>query len=253
MRSPKSPWIPYVRNNPQAHLRLFCLPYAGGGASAYWSWRQEIISEVEVCPVQMPGREHRIKEPPLCMLPLLVDAIFDNIRSHLDLPYAIFGHSMGAVLAFELADRCRQEMDIQPVHLFASGTDAPQLPEVEPLIYKLPDHEFIRELQVINGDLNAQLKHQELMQLLLPALRADFTAIQTYKYNHRPPLDCPITAFGGSEDPYVSLEGLESWSAQTTSRFESKRFKGGHFFLETARTELIEEINDRLRSCLAGV
>jgi len=244
----KNRWIPYVKNNGQARMRLFCLPYAGGGASVYWSWRDHIIPEVELCPVQMPGREGRITEAPLSQIDEIVDRVFENIRSNLDLPYVLFGHSMGATVAFELAQRSRQAGERQPLHLFVSGTDAPQLPEREPLIYDLPDADFLRELHAVNGGPNPALQNPELVQLLLPALRADFVAIQTYQYRERAPLTCAITAFGGFDDPYVSAEGLELWREQTVSEFESRQLPGDHFFLHSARPELLQEINYRLRA-----
>lgn len=246
-----NPWVTFPRPNPSARLRLFCLPYAGGGASAYRLWPEGLPPFVEVCPVQLPGRERRTREPLFTEGPPLVEAIGQAILPLLDKPFALFGHSLGAMLSFELARYLRRRHEHEPLQLFVSGRGAPQLPYQEPPIHALPEQEFIAELANYDGTPKEVLEHAELMQLLLPILRADFRINETYAYTHGPPLGCPLSAFGGQQDLKASREGLEAWGAQTTGDFSVRMYPGGHFFINTDRACLLRDISrDLLR--LAG-
>jgi medium-chain acyl-[acyl-carrier-protein] hydrolase len=149
---------------------------------------------------------------------------------------------MGAVIAFELARLLRREGRPRPFHLFVSGRQAPHAPDPEPPSYNLPEPEFIESLGRLNGTPPEVLRHQELMNLLLPLLRADFEAIETYAYKDEPPLDCPVTAFVGLHDDEVSREQLEMWAGQTNASFSARVFPGDHFFLNTARPALLKAI-----------
>lgn len=225
--------------NPRAVLRLFCFPYGGGAARAYRPWRQTLPPEIDICAIQLPGRGNRLREPPLTKMAMAVELVGKEIVSLLDRPYAFFGHSMGAILAFEVARLLRRGGHQGPTHLFVSGHKAAQIPKTEPFTYNLPDAEFIEELQRLNGTPTEVLEYPDMMQIMLPLLRADFESIQTYLYRHEPPLDCPITALGGLLDPDISRETLEPWREQTTAAFNLQMFPGDHFFLHKEQARVL--------------
>jgi len=233
-------WLACHRPNPRARVRLFCLPYAGGGASTFRRWQEALPQTVEVCPVQIPGRETRFREPPFTRLADLAEALGDGLSDYLDLPFALFGHSMGALVAFELARQLRRECHQEPLHLFVSGCAAPHLPrEDHQPIHDLPEPAFRREIARLNGTPAAVLENDELMQMMLPILRADFAVCETYTYAEGPPLTCPISAFGGLQDEAVDREELNAWRAQTTGPFRLRLVPGDHFFLHTAQPLLL--------------
>ena len=239
MTSSANPTFTSQRPNPRARLRLFCFPYAGGGAEIYRLWPQNLPSEVEVCVAQLPGRGTRLREQPFTSLDALVEAATEAIAPWLDKPFALFGHSMGAMISFELARRLRDQDGPQPAHLFVSGRRAPQLPNNEPITYNLPEAELGQILLRLNGTPKEVLEHPELMELMLPLLRADFSVVETYVYRPDVPLDCPLTAFGGLRDSEVSREQVEAWREQTTSEFALRMLPGGHFFLNDAQSQTL--------------
>lgn len=250
-RPEANPWLAHARPNPKVALRLFCFPYAGGAAQIYRAWQQSLRSLVEVWPVQLPGRGHRLSEAPFNNLEFLVQAVAGALVPHLDKPFALFGHSMGALIAFELARRLRLDHGREPVHLFVSGRGAPHLSRDELPTYNLPEAEFLDELRKMNGTPVEVLEHPELMQMMLPLLRADFEVAQTYRYSPGPPLDCPITACGGMKDADVSREELEAWREHTTSEFSLHMFPGDHFFINTSQGLLLDILAKRLDQWLA--
>jgi medium-chain acyl-[acyl-carrier-protein] hydrolase len=228
--------------NPRARLRLFCFPYAGGGASAYRGWAASLPDDVEVCPVQLPGRESRLREPPFQQPEPLVAALADALRAHLDLPFAFFGHSMGAMLSFELARELRRRGDTLPLHLFVSGRRAPQVPNREEDIHALPEPEFLVKLRELNGTPEEVLQHAELMRLLIPVLRADFSVNETYVFRPEEPLDLGISAFGGLGDQEVTREDMVGWSEHGRGPFRLRMLPGDHFFLHSARDLVTESV-----------
>jgi medium-chain acyl-[acyl-carrier-protein] hydrolase len=246
-------WVVKPRVNPGAALRLFCLPYAGGGSQVFRSWAARLPAAVEVCPIELPGRGVRLKEPLFTAVPPLVEALAQNLEKHLDKPFAFFGHSMGGLLSFELTRYFRRHGLRSPAHVFVSGRGAPQMPGNQPPMHTLPEPEFISELGRLNGTPKEVLEHAELMQLMLPILRADFSVCETYLYEPEPPLDCPITAFGGTEDDNVSLERLQGWCEQTTAAFAHHVLPGGHFFLHTAQPAVLQLLSQGLTRVLSGI
>lgn len=235
-------WLVCARPNPAAALRLLCVPYAGGGVHVFRGWADALPEAVEVCAVELPGRGARLREPPCPGLVPLVEALADGLRPHLDRPFALFGHSMGGLLCFELARELRRRSAPGPVRLLVSAHRPPQAPIADAPIHALPEPEFLAELRRLNGTPDEVLASRELMDLLLPALRADFEACETYTYSPEPPLGCPITVFGGWEDVRVEPESLDGWRDQTTAEFSVRMLSGGHFFVHTERDLLVAEL-----------
>lgn len=228
-----NPWLVIPRPNHGASLRLFCFPYAGGSALIYHQWPDRLPANVELCAVQLPGRGSRLSESPYRELAPLVRAIADNLQPYLDKPFAMFGHSMGAVISYELIRLIQQEYGKEPLCLFVSGRRAPQLPNTTQPTYELPEPDFIEMLRRLNGTPKEVLANAEMMGLMIPLLRADFQLIQNYQYKAGPPLNCPITAFGGMLDYDATQEQIEAWGEQTRGRFSARTLPGGHFFIHT--------------------
>lgn len=249
-------WVKYPKPNPEAKLRLFCFHYAGGAALSFRSWWDYLPSTVELCAIELPGRSFRPQETPFTHIEPLIQALAPAILPNLSKPFAFFGHSMGAFVSFELARLLSKEYNQSPLHLFVSGQRAPQLPDRHPPIRALPDAEFLKELRRYNGTPEAILENAELMELLLPTLRADFSVVETYSYTPELPLDCPITAFGGLEDWKANALDLEPWGEQTNSAFSLEMFPGDHFFLHSAQSLLLERLSqllDRIVQIPSGV
>ena len=243
-------WIAIPRPNQQARLRLFCVPYAGAGTHAFRQWPEILPSDVEVCVVRLPGRESRLRDTPFCRITPLVEALTQALVAYFDKPFALFGHSMGAKIIFELANRIRSGFALEPVMLFVSGCNGPQVTRTQPPTYNLPDPEFLQTLYDLNGTPREVIENPELMQLLMPALRADFELVQTYAYSPGLPLNCPIIAFGGLEDRDVSRTSLEAWRYHTASLFSLQMFKGNHFFLHTSQAAFLESLSFHLQRVL---
>jgi len=245
--TPPNLWVLRSGRQLPGRLRLFCLPYAGGAASAYRTWADGLSPEVEVCPVQLPGRGSRFREAPFRKVADLVPALADGLLPLLDCPFALFGHSMGALVAFELARELRRRGVGAPVLLALSGHQAPQRPDAEPPFSHLPDAEFLEEVRRrYDGIPPEVLAEEELLQLLLPVLRADIQVLETYAYPKEPPLDCPISCFGGQDDPHVSLADLEAWRDETCGPLRVRTFPGGHFFVERRRAEVLRALSSDL-------
>jgi len=221
---------------------MFCFPYAGGGALAFRTWPDGLSSEVEVCPVQLPGRENRLRERPFTTLSRLVGVLVDVLTPQMQMPFVFFGHSVGALIGFELARLLRRQNRTGPLHLFVSARRAPQLPEPGPPMHQLPEAEFVDKLKDFNGIPQAVLREAELMRFFLPILRADFALLETYLYVDDHPLDCPITVFGGLHDVKATREELTAWHYQTKGEFRIQLFSGGHFYLHNAQGQLLRAI-----------
>jgi len=245
-------WTVSPRPTPDARLRLFCFPHAGGGASVFYAWPRGLPPQVEVVAVQPPGREGRLMEKPFSSMDELIDAMYPALLPLLDRPFALFGHSNGGLMAFEIARRLRRDGRTMPVHLFGSGRPAPQIALTLPPLHTLDDPDFIDALRRLNGTPEEVLANEEIMRLVLPLLRADFAIGETYRYRDEPPLDVPITAFGGATDPEVSAEQVEAWGEQTTAAFHAKTFPGDHFFILGDRDLVLREISHDLRPLLDG-
>lgn len=248
-----TPWLAYRRPQVEPRLRLFCFPYAGGGASTYRGWERELPAGVELCMVQLPGRETRMREEPLRRMSALVEASVEALRPFFDRPFCLFGHSMGALVAFELARRLRSRKWEEPQRLFVSGHVAPHLPYVSTLRFDLPEADFISALTRLAGTPEEVLRSPELLRIILRIVRADCEVCDTYQHSEESPFLFPISAYGGSEDEEVPLSALDAWQEHTRSAFEVKLFRGGHFYLHSESRSLLAQISNSLESMIAAL
>jgi len=246
-------WVTCPKPNPQARLRLFCFPYAGGGSSIVRTWSDDLPPEIQVCPVQLPGRENRLMEPPFTQLSPLVQTIVQVLRPHLNVPFAFLGHRMAALVSFELARELRRQYVLSPVHLFVSGHRAPQIADPDLPIHQLPESAFMEELRYLNGTPEEVLQNGELMHLFVPILRADIAVCETYVYSTEDPLDCPISGFGGLQDCKVSPDDLVAWRDQRHTSFRLRMFRGNHFFLQSARALFLRAVSQVLTQLLGRI
>lgn len=237
------------KSRPGARLRLICFPYAGGGVAAFRGWWDVIDENVEVCCVRTPGRETRYRETPIGDVKRLAASVAVDLADWTDRPYAIYGHSLGALIAFEVVRVLRGTRLPPPVYFFAGASRAPHLPPAHPPVHALPDDEFLEQVHRRYDSVPRQIfEDADIRQLVLPALRADVKAFETYDYGRCAPMDCPITAFGGVADSLVSSEALDAWRAQTAAGFELEMLPGGHIFQQAALGPLLASIGRRMNS-----
>jgi medium-chain acyl-[acyl-carrier-protein] hydrolase len=235
-----------ARGDAATRVRLFCLPYAGGGASMFREWPAALPTAIDVCPVRLPGREDRMAERSHTSLAALIDEVADAVGPFADRPFALFGHSMGALVAFELARELRRR-GAAPRWLFVSGCRAPHR-QTSSGLSGLPDERFVDGLnQKYGGIPDAILNEPELLEFFLPIVRADLSLVDGYRHREEQPLDCPISGFGGAADPNVGHDDLVAWREHTAARFEYEVLPGGHFFVRDSSAALRRRIEERLR------
>lgn len=223
--------------------RLFCFPSAGFGASMYQGWIRAAGGRLDVFPVQTPGRANRLAEPPLASIPALADLIVPEIAPLTDRPYALFGHSMGAVLAAFTARAIIDAGLPAPEHLFLSARQPPDTPSPVPPLAHLDDDAFVTEINRRYGGIPEEiLREPDVMAMLLPALRADVQALEAVEGHARHVLPAPITAYGGEDDALVPRPLLAEWEGWTDDAFRLRMFPGGHFYLNEARLDLLDDI-----------
>jgi surfactin synthase thioesterase subunit len=243
----KDPWVEIFHPNSQANFRLFCFPYAGGAASLFRLWSKGLPASVEVCPIQLPGRGRRFGETPQKQWHPLVPDLTDAVAGFADRPFGFYGHSLGAVLAFEVARDLRRRYDFTPRIFFAAACRAPQtrvLPS-QPL-HTLADGPFLESLKNLGGMNEEILRDKDLMKLFLPVLRADLQLVETYRYAGEEPLACPLVALGGEQDREIKISELRAWSEQSVGEFDFQILPGDHFFLNSQREALLQVISQKI-------
>jgi len=236
-------WVTSVKATTQAKKQLICLPFAGGGASYYRRWHSIVPDTIAVSAMQLPGREERIDEAPFDRMQALVDAAMNGLIPALRPPYALFGHSLGALICYELIYALQKKGYPMPEHLFVSGAKAPHVKSTSAPVHELSDKALIEAVARYEGFDEEILNHPELMALLIPRLRADFALFETYTFQQRAPLPCPITAFAGQTDQYVTLDSVAAWHLHTLAEFQLDSFSGGHFFVNEFAPEMLEKIS----------
>jgi surfactin synthase thioesterase subunit len=238
-------WIRRFHPSPDSPVRLICFPHAGGSASYYFTVSQTLTPDIEVLAVQYPGRQDRRLEPAVGDLGALAEAIYAAMRPRTDRPFAFFGHSMGAILAFEVARLLRERDGVSPVHLFASGRRAPSCYR-EGTVHRYDDAALLAELLRNGGTDRRFLDDAEVRATILPVVRADYQAIEGYRFRPGPPLDCPVTALVGDRDQQTTRDEAAAWGEHGTGEFQLRVFPGGHFYLDNHRTAVIELISTTL-------
>jgi medium-chain acyl-[acyl-carrier-protein] hydrolase len=238
----RSRWFESLAPAHPGSLRLFCFPYAGGSAQVFRRWQPHLPQEIVLSLVHLPGRASRINEPAFAQLTPMVGEIADAIVSEPHADFAFWGHSMGAMISFELARELRRRGHAGPVGLIVSGRSAPQIPDADPPKYDLPEQEFIAELKRLNGTPRELLDDPELMALFLPILRADFELVDKYRYEDGEPLACPFYVYGGLQDTHVPAKDLSAWQRQTTATCTVRLFPGDHFFIHSCSTGVVDAL-----------
>jgi medium-chain acyl-[acyl-carrier-protein] hydrolase len=229
-------WLLFPRPNSGAAMRLFCFHYAGGSAQAFQTWSAYLPQDLEIGAVQLPGRGNRFAEPKITSLLPLSRIVAQALQPYLDKPFVFFGHSLGALLCFEVARNLRRESCLEPAHIYISATHAPQCRDRDELLSTLPRTELIKKLHEFNGAPQEVLQNNELLDLLLPMIRADFELCETYEYHPEAPLGCPLTIYGGIEDHEVKRDRLAAWSEMTVGPSNMRMFPGGHFYINTSQS-----------------
>ena len=239
----------FVVATPQstAATRLFCFPHAGGGPVVFFEWSQRLGREIECVGIQYPGRGQRLREEPLTTVCAIVDEISHGLAQFFDKPFAFYGHSFGGIVAFELARQLRRKGMPEPDHLFVGAARAPHLKGPHPPIHMLPEEEFVANVQSRYGGIPAEIyRDPEVLKMFMPAMRADFTAYETYEFQVEDPLKVPITAFAGEEDRAVKPACLSEWAFHTVGAFDMKVLPGGHFFPTKSATDLIQALQRQI-------
>lgn len=224
-------WTVTWRPAPRAATRLFCLPHTGAGAAAYRDWAARLHPDVELVAVRLPGRETRFRERPYARMDDLVPALLDALAPLLDRPHAWFGHSMGALVAYEACRALRDRGAPAPVRLLVSGRRAPHLPERDRPVHDAPVADLVARLVELDGTPREVLDDRAALTSLLPMLRADFAVVETYGRRPAAPLTVPISVLGGNRDPMATEAELRAWERHTTGGCDVRTFDGAHFFL----------------------
>lgn len=246
-----TPWL-VRRPGPAGRLRLYCFSYAGGSAATFSEWQPVLGPDIEVCAIQLPGRGARLAEAAITSLPDLVQMIAAVTSSQGNGPFAFFGHSLGGLLAFETARYCKLHRLPMPQHLIVSGSAAPRQRDTSRQLHLLGDQELIDELRKYNGTPPAVLENRELMELLLPMIRADFSLVERYRYRAGALLDMPIAVLAGRADPHVSPAQAQGWASETTAGARVHWVDGDHFFVNAKRTAVLDCVREVLLEQVCG-
>lgn len=239
-------WVRRSAGSTTPWARLFCFPHAGGGASAFNGWRKLLPAGVELAAVQLPGREDRQNEAPCQRIDALMPALLSHIAPLTGLPFLFYGHSLGAIVAFDLIREMRRYGLAMPCALLVSGRRAPQLPLSHEAYGLATDRLFEDYLRLMGATPEAILQRPHWRDRLFPTIRADLNMSDLYEYREEPPLGCPIHCFPGRDDPLVSATEWRGWAAQTGTGFAHTELPGGHFFAAAEQAAIAREAVARL-------
>lgn len=238
-----SSWFVRPVKRLHAKINLFCLPYAGGSARIYQSWSEYLPEFVEVVAIELPGRGRRMQEPAFDSMKALVQELSGALHSQIEKPYVVLGHSMGSRIGLNALYELHRSGCPLPLHFIASGSAPPHITKERKKIHKLSDDELIKELQSYDGTPEEVINNKELMEIYLPLLRADFAVAEEESTPNLSQLNCNATVFGGTNDSNVSKEDCLAWQEYFSPPIEVSIFEGGHFFIESARNEVIEKVS----------
>lgn len=241
----KTRWFRDFNPNATSRMSLYCFPYGGSGPSIFREWPEQIASGFEVTGILYPGHESRVMEPLMDDIVAIAKALLPHIAPRLERPFAFFGHSMGALISFELTRLLSAEHDLVPEHIFMSGAGGPHIVTEEP-IHQLPDDEFLDALIYLNGMPQEVLQNRELLEYALPIIRNDFKACAEYRFMEGEPISCPLTALGGMDDPRVKPFHMEEWQQHAPVGFDLHMLEGDHFFLKENQQFILNMISTTL-------
>ncbi|HEV2888657.1 MAG TPA: alpha/beta fold hydrolase [Jatrophihabitans sp.] len=246
-----NPWFT-AGTNPAGAMRLFLFPYAGGNPSAFLPWQALLGPRLELRVAVLPGRGVRLFDPPMADMDELVARLTRAVAGLADRPFVFFGHSLGALVAFEVARQLRRAGRPGPVSLWVSGAEGPRTRMLQRRLHDLEEAELIEALHEYNGTSREMLDDQELMQLVLPGVRADFALSERYRYRSEPPLNVPIHVLLGESDPFVEAERAAGWSQESSRPIQVHRYPGDHFFLNDHRQAIATLLADSTARDVAG-
>lgn len=238
-------WFRAFKPVTSPRMRLFCFPYGGSGPSIFREWPEHLPADIEVTGILYPGRESRVMEPLIDNIVAMAESLLPAIVPRLKQPFAFFGHSMGALVSFELTRLLSAKHNLAPEHLFMSAAGGPHIPTEEP-IHHLPDAEFLQALIQLNGMPQEVLQNTELLEYALPIIRNDFTACAEYRFIDGAAVKCPITAIGGANDPRVGPDHMEQWEQHAPGGFDLHMLPGDHFFIEPQQQKILTLISSAL-------
>lgn len=230
-------WVVRYSKKTSVKSRLFCFPYAGGSAGMYKNWIQH-FEETEIVAIQLPGRSNRFSEACIDNLDTCVFEVLNSLKCLLDKPFAFFGHSLGAIIAYEVLRKIPEKQHRNCLQLFVSGRIAPDLNSPNPKISHLPNDQFKKVLKQYEGTDIELLKNNDLMDVLIPMLRSDFKMIETYDHHHNTPLKTSITALSGKDDLFVDYDAVSEWQRFSEKPLAHHSFDGNHFFVDKNRAEI---------------
>ncbi len=238
-----SNWYMKHKKNPSALLRFFCFHHSGGGASAYYSWAEQLSPYIELVAIQLPGRENRFTEPLINNLNDITTHLAKGFSYYIDKPFFVFGHSLGALISFEFIKSIHQLYSLIPCHMIISATKAPHLPFRMKYLSQLEDHKLKEELNIYDGIDERILNDTELLDLFLPIIKSDFSIYEKYKFLESKPISCDILALSGEQDQTVTQEEILAWSEYTSGKFEHISFPGKHFYIKDHQKKILDIIN----------
>lgn len=249
----RNPWFSAYRSSPSAtRYRLFCFPYAGAGGVIFSKWAELLPKGVEVCAIELPGRSFRINEPPISRLASLVSALVDGMAPLLNPAFGFYGHSFGALVAFEVARELRRKRLNTPNLLICGASRAPHCGLDRPPFHHLPDDEFLAASGRHYGTTidRRLLAVDEIRQMIVLAMRADLTVSESYRYYEDPPFEFPISIVAGRSDGSTSDTSLKAWAQHTEATFELTYLEGGHLFLNDCAVDLMKIVSMAITSTI---